>query len=216
MKKYFVLFMAMMLLVGCATAPPKISFLGEYSKNLAPGPEGGAKMRWLKPGVDFAKYNKVMVDYVVFTLADDSTSKVINGDEMKYLGDVASAVLINTIKEKYPVVAEPGPDVMRIRTAIVGIKKSRTTLSEVTTVMPVGLGISLIKKGSGGGWTGSGETQAEFMILDSTTSDVIAVASDEYSAGFMERFNEWESAEEAFKIWGGRFVKSLDAMKARK
>lgn len=228
MKRTFVLVMGMMFLVSCASAPPnqsslgedsaalpKTSFLGEYAKNLTPGQEGGAKMRWLKPGVNFAKYNKFIVDYVVFALADDSESKVINGDEMKKLGDAASLALVNAIKEKYPVVAEPGPDVARISAAIVGLKQSNPILSGISSVVPIGLGISVVKKGAAGSWSGSGATRAEFMIRDSMTDDVIAVAYDERTAGFTERFTKWGSAEEAFKFWGERGVKSLEAIKAK-
>jgi hypothetical protein len=35
-----------------------------YYQNLKPGP----KMRWLKPGVDFGKYNKIMLDSVIFRI----------------------------------------------------------------------------------------------------------------------------------------------------
>ena len=217
MKKVFILLMGMMFLASCATTVPrKTSFLGEYSKNLTPGPEGGAKMRWLKPGVNFAKYNKFMVDYVVFALAEDSEYKGIDGDEMKKLGDAASMALVNAIKANYPVVAEPGRDVARIRVAIVGLKQSRPVLSGMTSVIPAGIGISIIKKGATGAWSGSGATQAEFMVLDSTTSEVIAAAYDEYTAGYTERFTKWGSVEDAFKYWGERGVKSLDAIKAAK
>ena len=75
-----------------------------------PGPEGGAKLSWIKPGVDISKYHKVMVDYVVFALAPDSDYKGINGDEMKELADAASKALVDAIKEKWPVVSEPGPE----------------------------------------------------------------------------------------------------------
>ncbi|HUH65333.1 MAG TPA: DUF3313 family protein, partial [Syntrophales bacterium] len=71
MKKMLVLLVGILFLAGCATAPAKGNFLGDYSKNLEPGPPGGAKMRWIKPGVDFHKYKKIMVDYVVFALADN-------------------------------------------------------------------------------------------------------------------------------------------------
>ena len=82
MKKMLVLIMGMMFLASCATtAPPKTGFLGEYYKNLTPAPEGGvAKLRWVKPGVDLAKYKKFMVDYVVFALAEDSEYKAVSGE----------------------------------------------------------------------------------------------------------------------------------------
>jgi hypothetical protein len=83
-------------------------------------------------------------------------------------------------------------------------------LSAVTTVVPIGLGISLIKKGATGAWTGSGATGAELMAIDSMSGDVIAVAQDKKTAGFTERFSKWGSAEDAFKFWGERLKLFLD------
>jgi hypothetical protein len=216
MKRVFVLLMGMMFLASCATpAPPKTGFLGEYYKNLEPAPEGGvAKFRWLKPGVDFAKYKKVMVDYVVFALAEDSEYKAISGDEMKELGDAASLALVKAIKD--PVVAEPGPDVSRIRMAIVGLKQSNPVISGITTVIPIGVGISVIKKGATGAWSGSGATQAEAMILDSLTNEVLAVGTLEYKAGFTERFTKWGSVEDAFKYWGEKGSEGWERLRAGK
>ncbi len=218
MKKMLVWIMAMLFLAGCAaTAPPKTGFLGEYYKNLTPASEGGvAKLRWLKPGVDFAKYKKVMVDYVVFALADDSEYKAISGDEMKQLGDAASLALVNAIKKKDTIVAEPGPDVWRLRMAIVGLKQSNPVISGITTVIPIGLGISIIKKGAAGAWSGAGATQAEAMLLDSMTNEVLAVGTLEYTAGFTERFTKWGSIEDAFKYWGEKGAEAVGALRAGK
>jgi hypothetical protein len=190
--------------------------LGEYFQKLKPGPEGGAEMRWRKPGVDPNKYNRFMVDYVVFALAEGSDYKVIEGDEMKELGDAASLAFVNALKEKYPVVSEPAPDVARLKLAIVNLKQSRPVLSAVTTVVPVGLAVSVVKRGATGGWTGSGATQAEMLILDSMTSEVIGAAYNEYKAGFTERFSKWGSVEDAFKYWGKRFAEILENAKRGK
>ena len=83
-------------------------------------------------------------------------------------------------------------------------------MSGVTSVVPIGLGISIVKKGVTDSWTGSGATSAELMAMDSMTNDVIAVAQDEKSAGFTERFSKWGSAEDAFKFWGERLKLFLD------
>jgi hypothetical protein len=48
------------------------------------------------------------------------------------------------------------------------------------------------------------------MALDSMTNDVIAVAQDEKSAGFTERFSKWGSAQDAFKFWGERIKLFMD------
>ena len=214
MKRICVVIAGMMVLASCTTsAPTNTGFLGEYYRNLTPAPKGGlAKLRWIKPGVDFTKYKKVMVDYVVFALAEDSEYKAISGNEMKELGDAASLALVNEINQKHPVVAEPGPEVCRLRMAIVGLKQSNPVLSGITTVVPVSLGISIIKKGTTGAWSGAGATQVEAMILDSLTNDVIAAGYLEYTAGFTERFTKWGSVEEAFEYWAKTGLKSLSVL----
>lgn len=213
-------------IISCATTgsqtpeaapkPQKTGFLGEYAENLAPGPEGGAKMRWLKPGVDFAKYNKLMLDSVIFFFADDSEYKGIDANELKELADGFNLQLVTTLKERYPIVAEPGPDVLRVRIAITDLKQSRPGLSGISTVVPIGLGVSILKKGATGSWAGSGSTSAELMALDSLSNDVIAVARDDRSAAFTERFTKWGSAEEAFKFWSERIKLFLDNARGAK
>ena len=205
--------------ISCATAGPqskqstaasqKTVFLGDYYNKLKPGGKGEFKLNWIKPGVDFTKYKKVMVDYLIFAIAEDSGYKGIDADEMKKIADDGSLALLNAIQEEFPVVSEPGPDVLRVRTAIVDLKPSKPGLSAVSTVVPVGLGISILKKGATDSWTGSGGAIAEMMILDSMTNEVIACGEDQKTAEFSERFTKWGSVEEAFDFWGERFAKRL-------
>ena len=217
MKKVLLLLVGSLFLAGCATtAPPKANFLGEYAKNLQPGPKGGAKMRWQKPGTDFHKYKRFIVDYVSFALADDSEYQVIDGDEMKRLGDACTLAVINALADRYPIVSEPGPDVARFRFAIVDLKQSRPAMSAITSAIPIGLGVSLVRKGATDSWSGSGSTTSQWMVFDSLSNEVIAVAEDQYQAGFTERFTKWGSAEDAFKYWGKRLRKLIDEEMAKK
>ncbi len=193
-------------------------FLGEPKvyKQLKPGPEGGAKLRWLKPGVDLKVYNNFMVDSVIFFFADKSEYKGIDPQEMKELADKFNQALVAAFKDKYPIVTEPGPDVARIRIAITNVKASSPGVSAVTSILPIGLAVSAVKKGATDSWSGSGATGAEIMILDSTTNDVIVMAVDDKSASFGERFSKWGSAEEAFKFWSERIVTFMDGVKGIK
>jgi hypothetical protein len=225
MKRIGVLFIGLMVLVSCASTQKSETgeathegkgFLYGYYGKLEPGPEGGAKLRWLKPGVNFAKYNKVMLDSVVFFFADDSEYKGMNPEELKELADGFNLALVNALKEAYPIVADPGPDVVRIRFAVTDLKESRPAMSAISSVLPIGLGISMVKKGATGSWSGSGATSAEMMALDSMTNDVIGAAQDTRTAGFTERFSKWGSADEAFKFWGERiklFLEQAHGMK---
>jgi hypothetical protein len=194
---------------GSATTGAGQTFLGDYAKNLQPGPKGGASERWLKPRVDFTKYGKVILEHVVFFFDESSQYKGIDTSQLDEIARQCDQELVYALRDAYPIVTEPGPDVVRIRFAITDLKQSRPILSGVSSVLPVGLGISIVKKGATGSWTGSGVTKAAVMLLDSMTGDVIAVARDEYSARFGERFTKWGSVEEAFKFWGERLRESM-------
>ena len=100
MKKLFIVFVGLMILSACATTTPsatgtstttKIKYEGvfvpkEYVNKFEPGRDEHT-LRWIRPGVNPDKYNKFMVDYVIFALAPDSEYKGINADEMKQLAD---------------------------------------------------------------------------------------------------------------------------------
>ena len=181
---------------------------------LKPVEGGGA--RWLKPGVDFKKYNRFMVDSVVFFLADKSDYKGIDPQEMKELCDEFNKALVAAFKDKLPIVAEPGPDVARVRFAITNVQPSRPGVSAVTSIVPVGLGVSLVKKGATGGWVGSGETASELMVLDTTTNEVVAMGAIKRAAEFDERFSKWGSARDAFKFWSEKLVQTIMNVQSEK
>lgn len=186
-------------------------FLGDNYQLLEPGPKDGVKMRYLKPGLDFGKYKKLMIDQVTFFFADDSEYKGINPAEMKQLADEFNQKLIDALQPLCPIVSEPGPDVAHIKIAITNVKHSKPAYSAITSIIPVGLAVSAVKKGTTGSWSGSGSTSSEMMILDSSTNDIIALAVDDRTAGFTDRFSKWGSASEAFDFWAKRmalFVKS--------
>ena len=200
MKRFSWGLLFVMLMAGCATmdggkmsaaGQNQTGFLKDYYDRMGPGPEGGAKLRWIKPDVDWPRYNYVMLDSVVFFFDDASEYTGIDANELKDLADGFNKQLVETLKDDYPIVTEPGIDVLRIRFAITDLKQSHPGLSVISTVVPVGLAISTLKKGATGSWAGSGAASAEMMALDSMSNDVIAVAKDDRSAGFTERFSKW-------------------------
>lgn len=196
---------------------PFSGFLGNQAiyGQLQPGPKGGAKLRWIRQGVDTGKYKRYMVDSVVFFLAENADYKGIDPQEMKELCDLFNKEIAAAFQGKHEIVSQPGPDVARLSIAITNIRPSRPGLSAVTTIVPVGLGVSLLKKGATGGWSGSGETCVEVMVLDSTTNEILILAVDQQRAEFEDRFTKWGSAGDAFKYWSARMTEFIDNMKKK-
>jgi len=196
---------------GVFAAEKKYSgFLGQYD-GLEKGPEGGVAERYLKPGVDFSKYKKVMLDSVVFFLADDAEYKGINAEDMKELSDKFNKAVIDALGVGYPLVAEAGPDVMRVRVAITHLKASKPGAAAATTVLPVGLALSFVKKGVTGEYTGVGSTGIEAEFLDSLSNERIAAAVDEQAGGKLSGFERWSASKEAFEFWAGRLKAFMDS-----
>ena len=194
---------------GFAAEKEHSGFLGDYS-GLQPGPEGGAKERYMKPDVDFKKYNKIMLDSVVFFLAEDAEYKGISAEDMKELSDTFNKAVVDALGKDYPLVAEAGPDVMRVRTAITKLKPSKPGAATMTTINPVGLAFSFIKKGATGEYAGVGNTGIEVEFLDSLTNERIGAVVDYKPGGKMSGFAKWSASKEAFEFWAGRLKTFLD------
>jgi hypothetical protein len=206
------------LAAGCAGQKMAVKsysgFLGDYSK-LETGPEGGIDQRYINPGVDFSKYNKVMLDQVRFYFKDDAENKGIDPDEMKELSNSFNRAMIDALGSAYPLTAKPGPNVMRLRMAITDIELPNRAINAVSTVLPVGLAISTVKSGVTGKGTGCGEISMEFQALDSQTNQVLAEGVDRRSGGKIDSMTKFGTADEAFKFWAQRLRTKLDELRGK-
>lgn len=206
---------AMLLAVissGATAAEKKFSgFLKNY-KGLNKGPKGGAQLIYKKAGTDFAKYRKIMLDSVVFFLSDEAEYKGVSAEDMKELSDAFNKAAVDALGKSYPLVSEAGPDVMRVRVAITRLKQSHPARATSSTVMPMGLALSVVKKGVSGEFTGVGSTGIEVEFLDSLTNERIGAAVDFKPGGKLSGFAKWSASKEAFEFWAGRLKSFLGGM----
>jgi hypothetical protein len=207
---FAILVLVLAVTAGCAQQEVKYSgFLGNYPA-FQPGPEGGVNMVYVKEGADFSKYDKVMFDQVVFYLKDDAKYKAIQPEEMKELADSFHLAAAKALEGAYPIVGEAGADVLRVRVAITNIEPSNPIASGITTVMPVGLVLSTIKKGVTGKHTGVGGASMEVEFLDSLTNERVAAAIDTREGSKLSGLTKFGSTKEAFEFWSGRLKAFLD------
>ena len=198
---------------GCAEKEVVHSgFIDNYPV-LSPGPNEGADFVFIKEGVSFAAYNKILMDHVVFYLAKDSDYKGIQTDELNELAKLFHQAFIDELAGSYEMVKKPGPGVLRIRTALTDLVPSKPGLSGVTTIIPIGLAVSLMKSSAGGGHTGVGNASVEAEFLDSVTNERLAVAIDTRLGDKLEGLTKWGAVKGAFEFWAKRLHVWLDNAK---
>jgi putative nucleotidyltransferase with HDIG domain len=170
------------------------------------GPPGGARWRWLKPGVHLSRYKRLMLDPVVFFFAEDSEYKGMDAQQLKGIADAFRRQMVETLKPGYPVVQKPAPDAVRLRFAITDLRQNRPVLGDTASEGPIGLS----EARPATSWSGTGATGAEMLMFDSMTGEVVAAAKDERATGLKEKFTQWGSAEDAFQFWADRLKAFLD------
>lgn len=203
--------LACALLVGCASAPKEAptGFLKNYPQ-FQPGPSDGVDRIYTKPGMDLNKYNRVMLDEVQFFLKKSAAEQGIQASEIKELSDTFHRAIFEALGNAYPLVTEPGADVLRVRLAITDIETSNPAVSGITTVLPVGLAVSVAKKAATGSYTGVGGASMEVEFLDSMSNERLAAAIDTFDGSKMSGFSKLGATKEAFEFWAKRLRVTLD------
>jgi len=208
--------LAVMFLAGCAAGGMKkvdtAGFLTDYSQ-LKPGGEDRAALVYIKPGVDFKAYNKIMFDRVTVVLSPEADYKVVDPALLKEMTDYFQLALLNAVKDGYQVVDQPGPGVLWVRAAITDLKPSKPASNTMSTVMPVGWVVAGATKVASDDNLGTGEAAAEMEFLDSLTAERLAAAVDRRQGGKMAFRGKWTDTKDAFDFWAERFRERLDEMR---
>lgn len=199
------------MLVGCASTPKEVpsGFLKNYPQ-FQPGPADGADQIYTKPGMDLSKYRRVMLDEAQFYLKKSAADQGVQASELKELSDTFHLAVFEALGNAYPLVTEPGADVLRVRLAITDIETSNPAVSGVTTVLPVWLAVSVVKKAATGSYTGVGGASMEVELLDSMSGERLAAAIDTFNGSKMSGFSKLGATKEAFEFWAKRLRVTLD------
>jgi hypothetical protein len=209
--QYVLILLTGLALSGCATTPTSehSGFLNTYPQ-FQPGPKEGMDQVYVKPGLDLSTYNKVMIHEVKFFFTKDAADNGLQASELKELSDSFHLAVVEALGTEYPLVTEPGNDVLRVRLAITDIETSNPAMTGITTVVPVGLAISLVKQATTGAATGVGGASMEVEFLDSMTNERLGAAIDTFNGSKMSGFTKLGSAKEAFEFWAKRLRVTLD------
>jgi len=207
------LLVTVMLLGGCMSGRmdnvQKTGFLSDYSQ-LREGGEDRAALVYIKPGVNFKPYNKLMFERVVVMVSNNAEYRAIDPAIYKELTDYYQNALFEAVKDGYEIVDRPGPGVLRVRAAITDVKPSKPVANTLSSITPPGIAASLAVKLATDDNLGTGEAASEFEVLDAMTGERLAAAVDRRQGGKMVFRGKWSDTKEAFDLWAQRFRQRLD------
>jgi hypothetical protein len=197
-------------LVGgsCALIPPSTCAL------LTPGTSGQAGLRYIAPSVPWAQYTKVMLNPV--TAWGGDTTKISAADSQQ-LTNYLYNVLAKKLGEKYQLVDEPGPGVLRLQFAITDADAATPALRSVSMAVPQARVLATLKYAATGTYPFVGAAQGEVLVTDSVTGNVLAAAVDRrVGGGSMETAAQWQwgDAENAMNQWAELSVARLTSLRS--
>lgn len=206
-------------LSGCMAGGMKkvdqAGFLSDYAQ-LKPGGEDRAALVYIKPGVNFKAYDKIMFERVTVMLSPEADYKVIDPALLKEMTDYYQNALVNAVKDGYQVVDQPGPGVLRMRVAITDLKPSKPVSNTMSSIIPVGMAVAAVTKVASDDNLGTGEAATEIEVLDAMTGERLAAAVDRRQGGKMAFRGKWTDTKDAFDFWAKRFRERLDEMRGIK
>jgi len=216
--------LAPVIAMGEEDKPAFSGFLGDYSGFQESNRVKGA-WTYSKPGIsinDFDKYNKVILDPVGIYHGPDDAFKDIDPAVLQQAADNFHAQLASTLGADYPVVTEPGPDVLRLRTALTG-SVPKPPEHGLLSYTPVGL---LFRAGQAA--TDSATDKEEIQVdvtmeiefMDSVSNERLMAGVDSHMAGkeSVEKADPNYNAktmDAAFRFWAQTIKDRLDEAHGR-
>jgi Protein of unknown function (DUF3313) len=187
-------------------------FLKDYS-NLKPNPNlDGMAQTFVSTDAqkNLHRYIAVIVDPVQVYLASDADDSKLPDKSRGVAARYFHKALEGAVSSAFPVVTQPGPLVLRLRTAIVGVDVG----GEVPAADKTAEGDNALDRA-----VNIGKVGVEMELVDSQTGEQIAAMVDRDTLGAgaeigsvnFSREEKWAAAREAFDGWARRVREFLDS-----
>ena len=172
-----------------------------------------AHLFYLRPGVNFKDYPKVLVRPTTIWAKENSELKDLSKADRQMLMHTLHKAIVDEVSKVKTVVTEPGPGVLEIRAAILEAEGSTVVLDSISTLLPQALIISSAVELATGTKGFAGEAAAAVEVRDSVTSEVLAEGVDRRHGGKdpIGVFSTWSDVEAAFKLWAENIRKKMQA-----
>ena len=207
-------FVSAALLSGCSSTPPasQTGFLGDYSQ-LQPASDREGVMLYVDRTVDLRPYTKLMFDPVQVLVTPAPDQAQLPPDVLARIGGQFQDSLQRELAPDYQVVSVPGPDVLRVRSAITGIQPAKPQAGAMDYV-PIKALYNVGREAAGAG-PRVAEMQAEVEVLDPAGRRVVAATVTRKGEQRLPQGEQitWESLQPITAYWAKNFRTRLDQLR---
>ncbi len=168
---------ASVLIAACSSTPKPAKYSDvPYADRLESNTKFPHSLVYIKEGTKFAQYSKFMIGPVeIYQGSGASWHKGKVTEQMKQeLAQFAQAEFTRVLGPKYPIVNQPGPDVLRLRLMLTDVELTTPTMAVVTHFSPIGMGVNLMKSVAGAQGSFIGSVTMAGELLDSSSNTVLA------------------------------------------
>lgn len=185
--------------------------LANECSKLTPGGKDQASLRYFNPSAQWTKYDKILIEPVTFW-GGDSTS--VSAADQQALVNYFSQQLREQLGEKFQIVDQPGPGVMKLTVAMTDAETATPVLRSISMFVPQAHMLSNLKYLATGTFPFVGGAQGEAKITDSVSGQLLTAAIDKRIGGgsFTTGFQwQWGDAENAIDKWCEMLTERLSA-----
>lgn len=186
---------------ACGGGAPQVTtgFLSHPERLKADAQEPGIWW-WEAPGIDWKRYDKVMLDRVAVRMDARKAEREVSREELRALAAKLREAVALEVSRKYPVVDRPGPGVLRLTAALTNVKPVSPAANVVSTAILM--------------WPlDAGDATVEVRFIDGADGRLIGELAARQQGSTMEVhkvWSRWGQVESAFQKWGVMLRQSLD------
>jgi hypothetical protein len=163
-----------------------------------------ALYRYINKKANIKRYSKIMIDPVLIEKEAELDAQEL--ENYQKLANNAYVYLTRELEQDYRIAQTPEPGTMRIQMAIIDADSSKPVRNVLSSIMPIGIGLSLVQYGATGKPSGVGEITGEIKVTDAMTGELLGAAFDRRVGGKNPEgiVDTWYNADAALKYWAQR------------
>jgi hypothetical protein len=175
--------------------------IGPYCDRLTPGTNEQKSLRYVKPGINWTQYRKVLIAPVTYWGSEEAK---ISATDRQALVNYFEGTLKEEFSKKFEVVDRAGPGVMTVTVGLTDAESATPVLRSISMIVPQARLLSTGTYLVTGTFPFVGGAQVEAKAEDSVSGRVLAAIVDKrlgagsLTAGFQW---QWGDVEKAMHFW---------------